>query len=305
MGQIRYDGHVVVVTGAGAGLGKAYALELGRRGAKVVVNDMGTSVRGEGSDKSVAQGVVDQILSAGGQAVANFENVAGWEGGASIVTQALEKWGRLDALIANAGIVDDAPFEDQTHARIDRMLDINLHGTVSVVHAAFRAMKANGKGGRIVMTTSPAGLFGNAGGTPYSTAKGGVVGFTRALALEGRKCGVAVNAISPGAMTRMAASYADEPTGSPGLFIAEDVVPIVLFLAHPECPASGEIYHAMGGWFARIAISLGAGIFMPRTDISPEAVRDRWAEIRNVGEAREITGGMEELGVMVGERLGR
>ncbi|MGE0046164.1 MAG: SDR family NAD(P)-dependent oxidoreductase, partial [Hyphomonadaceae bacterium] len=203
MPKLTFDGEVVLVTGAGQGVGRAYALELARRGARVVVNDLGVRPNGEGADAGPAETVAAEIKAAGGEAAANTDSVATREGGRAMVQQALDAFGRIDAVIHNAGILRDASFAKLDTAEMDKVLAVHLYGGVNVAQPAFNAMKDAGNGGRIVLTTSSSGLFGNFGQSSYAAAKMGLVGLVRVLAIEGGKYNIKVNAVAPTAGTRL------------------------------------------------------------------------------------------------------
>ena len=255
--QIRFDGRVAIVTGAGGGLGRAYALELARRGARLVVNDLGGARDGAGEgSRSPAEAVVAEIEATGGEAVANFDNVATAEGGAAIVQAALDAFGTVDIVINNAGILRDKSFVKMTPQNWQAVLDVHLSGAYHVTRPAFEVMKAKGYG-RIVMTSSAAGLYGNFGQTNYAAAKLGLVGLMNTLKLEGAKYGIRVNTIAPLAASRLTADVMP-----PDLFAKmkpEFVVPMTLFLCAEECPVSGNIYNAGMGYFNRAAVITGPG----------------------------------------------
>lgn len=257
---LHYDGDVVVITGAGNGLGRAYALELARRGARVVVNDLGGTTDGKGSDASAASRVVAEIKAAGGEAVENFDSVATAEGGANIIATALKTYGRIDAVISNAGILRDKSFAKMGFPDIDAVMDVHLRGAFYVLQPAFVAMKDSGRGGRLLLTTSASGLYGNFGQANYTAAKMGVVGLMRTLAIEGRKSNILVNAISPVAGTRLAGGV--EVQGGAPLDPAH-IAPLAVALTHAKCPTTGEIFLATGGWYARTAMLLGSGWSAP------------------------------------------
>ena len=273
MTDIGYDGKVAIITGAGGGLGRQHALLLAARGALVVVNDLGGAVDGTGSDKGAADRVVDEISAAGGVAVADMHSVATPEGGAAIVQSALDAFGRVDIVINNAGILRDKSFHNLTPDLLNAVIDVHLKGAFYVTQPAFVQMREQGYG-RIVSTSSAAGLFGNFGQTNYGAAKMGLVGLTRVLAVEGAKHNIKANAIAPLAMTRMTedilAAFADklEPA-----FIS----PLVAYLASEECAATGRVFSAGGGRIAEVFIGETAGF----TDLAldPESVRDHWSEI--------------------------
>ncbi len=269
--DMRFDGRVCVITGAGGGLGRSHALELARRGAMVVVNDLGGSVDGSGASSSAAQRVVDEILAAGGQAVANRDTVATPEGGEAIVGAAIDAFGRIDVLINNAGILRDKAFHKMDAAMIDAVVDVHLKGALYVTQPAFRLMREQGYG-RIVSTTSASGLFGNFGQANYGAAKAGLAGLTRVLALEGAGRDIKVNAIAPIAATRMTEDLLGELSSrvSP-----ETVSPAVAYLASEQCSVNGHVYSVAGGRIARIAVVETQGVVLQ--DNTAEAVRDQIA----------------------------
>jgi len=254
---IRFDDRVAVVTGAGAGLGRVYALELARRGAKVVVNDYGCARDGSGSGSaSPAEEVVNEIKAAGGQAVANYDNVATVEGGQNIVKTAVDAFGTIDILINNAGILRDKSFVKMTEDNWQAVLAVHLHGAYNVTKPAFEIMKNKGYG-RIIFTASAAGLYGNFGQTNYSAAKLALTGLMNSLKLEGGKYDVKVNTVAP-----LAASRLTEDVMPPDLFAKlqpEFVSPMTLLLCSEECPVSGHIYNVGAGCFNRAAVVTGPG----------------------------------------------
>ena len=226
MSQVNFENRTVIVTGAGNGLGKAYALELGSRGAKVVVNDLGGSVDGSGSANSPADDVVDEIVKNGGEAIANYDSVATKEGGEAIVQSALDSYGTVDAVINNAGILRDKSFANMSEDELSLILDVHLKGTFFVTQPAFKVMKENNYG-RIVNVASPSGLFGNFGQANYGAAKMGIVGLSNVLSIEGAKYNIKVNVIAPTAYTRMTEALLPEDVGK--LFSAELVTPCLLY----------------------------------------------------------------------------
>ncbi len=287
--ELRFDGKVVVITGAGNGLGRTYALQIARRGARVVVNDLGGATDGQGSDQAAAQKVVDEIRAFGGEAVPNFDTVATQDGGQSIIRTALDSFGRVDAVIANAGILRDRSFAKMSLAELDIILDVHLRGTIFTIQPAFNWMRENG-GGNIVVTTSPSGLFGSFGQANYCAAKMGIVGLLRAVAIEGAKPRIKINALAPTAATRLTAT-AGMPGAAPGdSDPAEDpmstarVSPLALALAHESCPATGEIFNAGCGWISRTMIAVNDGVVL--NDYTPEAVAADWPAIRDESRLR-------------------
>jgi NAD(P)-dependent dehydrogenase (short-subunit alcohol dehydrogenase family) len=275
MSTLSFDGKVAVITGAGGGLGRQHALLLAKRGALVVVNDLGGSVDGTGSSESAAQKVVDEITAAGGEAVANYDSVATPEGGEAIVKKAVDTFGRIDIVINNAGILRDKTFHNMTPDLMNPVLDVHLKGAVHVTRPAWLHMREQGYG-RIVSTSSAAGVFGNFGQTNYGAAKMGLVGFTRVLAVEGAKYNIKANAIAPLALTRMT----EDIMGPLGDKLAPELVsPIAAWLAHEDCDVSGEVYSVGGGRVARVFIGETKGFY--KSDLSMEDIRDNWKTIRN------------------------
>jgi NAD(P)-dependent dehydrogenase (short-subunit alcohol dehydrogenase family) len=265
---LRFDGDVAIVTGAGRGLGRCHALELARRGARVVVNDLA-------GDSDPAAQVVEDIRAAGGVAVANHDNVATAEGGERIVQQALDEFGSIAIVVNNAGILRDKAFHNLTSDLIESVLLVHLTGAFNVTIPAWRHLRTAGYG-RVVNTTSASGLFGNFGQANYGAAKAGLVGLTRSLAVEGRKVGISVNAISPMASTRMTEDLLGE---NAELLAPEQVSPVVAYLCHRDCRINGQIVSVGGGHVSAVVTSVTRGITEP--ELSAEAVRDRLDEIFN------------------------
>jgi NAD(P)-dependent dehydrogenase (short-subunit alcohol dehydrogenase family) len=279
MSQIRFDNRVVLITGAGGGLGKTYALELARRGAKVVVNDLGGRADGTGAGTSMADLAVTEIKAAGGTAVANYDSVSTPEGGEKIVKAALDAFGRIDIVINNAGILRDKSFANLTPEELNPVLDVHLKGAFFVSQPAFRAMKAQGYG-RFVFTSSAAGIFGNFGQTNYGAAKMGLVGLMHVLAVEGGKYNIRANAIAPTARTRMT----EELLGPIAQYLdPETVTPLVTYLCSEECELTHEIFSVGGGRFARIFVGLTPGWIAGKGKVVPaEEVRDHMGQIRKL-----------------------
>jgi NAD(P)-dependent dehydrogenase (short-subunit alcohol dehydrogenase family)/acyl dehydratase/putative sterol carrier protein len=288
LGSIHMDGQVAVVTGAGAGLGRVYALELAKLGAKVVVNDLGGARDGSGhGSKAPADQVVDEIRAMGGEAVASYDSVATPEGGQAIVDTAIQAFDRVDILINNAGILRDKTFAKMDPEMWDAVLDVHLRGAYNVTRPAFLRMREN-RYGRIVMTTSAAGLYGNFGQTNYSSAKMGLVGFMNTLKEEGDKHNIKVNTVAPIAATRLT-----EDVLPPELFAKlrpELVAPFVLYLCSEQCRQSGGIYNAGMGYYNRVAVATGPGwaVGDGKTPPSAEAVAAAMDKIRSLEGAVEF-----------------
>ncbi len=297
MAQIDYDGRVAIVTGAGGGLGRSHALLLASRGAKVVVNDLGGSRDGSGGGSEMADAVVQEIVDAGGEAVANYDGVHTWEGGQAIVQTALERFGRVDVVVNNAGILRDTSFAKLEEPQLDLVIKVHLYGAFHVARAAWNHLKEQGYG-RIINTTSGSGLYGNFGQSNYSAAKMGQVGLTRTLAIEGAKYGITANVIAPVAASRMT-----EDIMPPQLLEKlepEYVSPLVAYLASESCTESGKIYSVGGGYMARVAILEGDGATFDGVP-TPEDVADQWSDVDAVGPgSAEFTSGvMEQTGKIV------
>ena len=265
---VTFDGQVAVVTGAGRGLGRLYAIDLAQRGAAVIVNDIGGTMGGDGADASVAAAVVAEIEAAGGRAVANHESVDTPEGGQAIVDCAVTSFGRLDAVVSNAGIFQTLPFEDITAHDWQRMRQVHLDGAFYLAQPAYRVMKTQGYG-RFVMIASSAGLFGQPLAAHYSAAKAGIFGLTNVIAVEGAAHGILANAVLPFGQSRMVWETTggrppeDEGASFIGAIRPELVVPIVTYLASRACTFSHHNYSAGGGRFARVFAGLGAGWLAP------------------------------------------
>jgi len=274
MADIGFDGKVAIITGAGGGLGRSHALELARRGARIVVNDLGGSVTGEGGSAGPAHDVVKEIEALGGEAVANGDSVATPEGGEAIVQAAVDAFGTVDIVINNAGILRDKSFHNMTPDLLNPVIDVHLKGAFHVTQPAWKIMREKGYG-RVVNTASNAGILGNFGQTNYGAAKMGLVGFTRVLAQEGAKSNIKTNVIAPVAWTRMT----EELLGAMGEKLQpETVTPVVAYLASEECEVSGEIYSIAGGQVSRFFIGRTPGYFNPALTV--EDVRDNLAQIR-------------------------
>jgi 3-hydroxy-3-methylglutaryl CoA synthase/NAD(P)-dependent dehydrogenase (short-subunit alcohol dehydrogenase family)/putative sterol carrier protein len=288
MNKIDFSGQVALITGAGAGLGRAYALELAARGASVVVNDLGGARDGSGDGSATpADEVVTEITAADGKAVANYDNVASAEGGENMVQAAIDAFGRLDILINNAGILRDKSFANMAPENWKAVQDVHLNGAYNVTRPAFAAMKQNAYG-RIVITTSSAGLYGNFGQANYSAAKMALVGLMNTLKLEGRKYDILVNTIAP-----IAASRLTEDVMPPELFEKakpEYVVPMTVYLASAACDTSGDIFNAGMGYFNRAAMVTGPTVTLAKGETIPtvEDIEQNWDRINDMTDAKPL-----------------
>jgi NAD(P)-dependent dehydrogenase (short-subunit alcohol dehydrogenase family) len=299
MDELRWDDRVVVITGAGRNLGRAYALLLAARGAKVVVNDLGVAISdtdgsGDAPAENPAHEVVAAIEAAGGEAVVNTDSVATEAGGEAIIATAVDTYGRVDALINNAGVVRQSPFEDYADELLWPVLESQIGGHFHVTRPAWRAMQAQGYG-RVLNLSSGAGLWGVPTMTGYSAAKMAIVGLTRALAQEGEAHGITVNAIAPCAKTRPG-GFGPIPE-SPELFawLSIDVVaPVATWLVHEDCRVSGECFTVGGGYVGRVSVAVNDGQRWERP-MTPEAVRDEWDAVMADGPWAGLTAGSGDL----------
>lgn len=292
---IRFDGRVAVITGAGNGLGKDYALEMARRGARVVINDLGGSGSGVGSSRSAADLVVDQIRDEGGEAVASYDSVSTRAGGEAIVRAALDSFGRLDICISNAGFLRNNRFEDLTDEQIDAIIDVHLKGAFYVAQPAYRTMCRNGYG-RFVFTGSASAMFGHAWQANYAAAKGGLMGLSHVVAIEGSAYGIKSNLLMPTAQSRLMQEMHDgfmeipefaravqnaDYSAIEGRLTPEFNTPLVLFLASEQCQVTHGIFSANGGRYAKIYIDAADGWVAPRgtTPPTPEDIADHYDRI--------------------------
>ncbi|UVO18961.1 SDR family oxidoreductase [Stutzerimonas stutzeri] len=291
---IRFEDKVVIVTGAGGGLGRAHALLFARHGARVVVNDLGGTAQGDGASSSAADRVVEEIRQAGGTAVANHESVTDGE---RIVEQALDSFGRVDVVVNNAGILRDRTFHKMEDADWDLVYRVHVEGAYKVTRAAWPLMREQGHG-RVIFTASTSGIYGNFGQANYGMAKLGLYGLTRTLALEGRKSNILVNAIAPTGGTRMT-----EGLIPPQVFEKlkpELVSPLVVYLASEQCQDSGGLFEVGGGWMGKVRWerSLGVG-FDPRTGFAAEDVAANWTRICDFQDAAHPADNLEALREMM------
>ncbi|KAL1513978.1 hypothetical protein ABEB36_003309 [Hypothenemus hampei] len=296
MAELRFDGRVVIVTGAGAGLGRTYALEFASRGAKVVVNDLGGTRHGDGSSSNAADGVVDEIRQKGGIAVANYNSVLDGE---KIIKTALDNFGRIDVVVCNAGILRDRSFPRISDQDWDLIHSVHLKGSFKPAQAAFPLMKKQSYG-RIIVTSSNAGLYGNFGQANYSAAKLGLVGLAKTIAIEGAKYNIFCNAIVPTAASRLT-----EDILPPDVFKElkpEFIAPVVAYLCHESCQENGSIIEAGAGWAGKCAIlrSNGALLRSSMTDnVNVEKVKDNWSQITDLSKARVLGSIQEATGVLM------
>ena len=292
MADIRFDGKVAIVTGAGGGLGKQHALELARRGAKVVVNDLGGSMDGSGGSSAAADAVVEEIKALGGEAISNGSSVTDDAGVAHMVKQTMDQWGRIDVLIANAGILRDKSFAKMTMEDFELVLNVHLMGTVKPTKAVWEIMREQNYG-RIVVTTSSSGMYGNFGQSNYGAAKLGIIGFMNTIRLEGQKNNIHINAISPVAATRMTENLM--PPAILEKLKPEYVTPGVVYLASEDAP-TGAILTAGAGAFALTRLYETEGVYLGEGGLSVEEVRDNWSKISDPAGQQAYLNGGEQSG---------
>ena len=294
---IRFDNRVAIVTGAGNGLGRAHALLLASRGAKVVVNDPGGAVDGKGGDHAAADKVVAEIKAAGGQAVPNYDSVADPKTAANIVKTAVDAFGTIDIVVNNAGVLRDKTFHNMTVEDFDFVVKVHFLGTAYVTHAAWPIMRAKAYG-RVVVTSSNSGIYGNFGQANYGGAKLAVVGFMNALRLEGQKYNVLVNALAPVAGTRMTESLM-----TPEMLARLDpafVSPMVAYLCSEQCQRTGDIWSAGAGYFARIEYREAPGLRIQGRAPTIEDVADNIDKIADLSTNKVFRTSSEEVAMVVG-----
>ncbi|MBA6413124.1 SDR family NAD(P)-dependent oxidoreductase [Parahaliea sp. F7430] len=287
---IRYDGKVAIVTGAGQGLGRSHAIELAKRGAKVVVNDLGGAKDGTGASSAAALSVVAEIEAAGGEAIANGANVANYDEVQAMVKQALDTWGRVDILVNNAGILRDKSFAKGSLDDFKLVLDVHLMGTINCTKACWEVMREQ-EYGRIVVTSSSSGLYGNFGQTNYGAAKMGVIGAMNTLVQEGAKYNIRVNALAPTAGTRMTEGLL--PDKAFELLTPETVTPAVLYLVSEDAP-NRTILCAGAGGFSVAKIVETDSVWLSPEEQTPEGIAAHWSQINNDDTLRELKGGFEQ-----------
>ena len=288
--SIRFDEKVVIVTGAGGGLGREHAIEFAKRGARVVVNDLGGSVDGNGASDS-ANAVVEHIKSNGGQAIANGASVTDLDAVKEMVQQALDKWGRIDILVNNAGILRDKSFHKVSHDDFNLVMDVHFQGTFNCTHTVFPIMREQ-QYGRIIFTSSSSGVFGNFGQTNYGSAKMAMIGLMNTLKIEGQNKNIFTNSITPVAYTRMTEGLIPEDFGKN--LKPEFVTPAVMYLASDDAP-NGVIMAAGAGVFSRIFIheTMGVSLGMGE-EMTPENIKANWDKISDMSDARALQNGGEQ-----------
>lgn len=291
MSDINFENKTVVVTGAGNGLGKAYAMEFAKRGANVVVNDIGGSVDGAGSENAPADIVVEEIKSNGGSAVANYDSVATKDGGQSIIDSALNEFGSIHSVVNNAGILRDKSFHKITTEEFDQVMDVHFQGSFYASHAVYPIMREQNFG-RIIFTTSSGGLCGNFGQANYGAAKMGMIGLMNCLKIEGQKYNVFSSAVAPVALSRMTDSLFPEGIGE--RFMPEYVTPAVIYLASDDSQ-NGAIIGAGAGVFTRFRIMETMGLALGTGDeMTPENIAAGWSSVSDMDDARELFSGPEQ-----------
>ncbi|GAB6093987.1 SDR family oxidoreductase [Desulfatiferula olefinivorans] len=299
MDQIRFDGKVAIVTGAGAGLGRCYAREFARRGACVVVNDPGRALDGSGNNAAAADKVVEDIRAMGGRAVASYDSVVGTDSGTRIVQTALDSFGTVDILVNNAGIIRDKSFLKLTEDDWDAVLDVHAKGAFCVTQAAFAVMKAKGYG-RIINTSSGAGLYGNFGQANYSAAKTALVGLMNSVFTEGNKYNILCNCIAPVAASRMTESLM--PKDLSDKLQPETIAPLVLYLCSEQNTTTKMIFNCLGGWFSRTEILCSKGVVLGGGNraISPEDIQANWHQITDLHEPKPLSHLLDTFAYLAG-----
>ena len=288
---IKFDDKVVIVTGAGGGLGKSHALEFARRGAKVVVNDLGGSVDGSGGASDAANAVVEEIKAEGGEAIANGASVADQSGVQNMIDEVMSKWGRIDVLVNNAGILRDKSFHKISLEEFNAVMDVHFQGSVFTSHAVYPIMREQNFG-RIIFTTSSGGLSGNFGQANYGAAKMAMIGLMNCLKIEGQKYNVHSSAVAPVALSRMTENLFPEGIGE--RFLPEYVTPAVIYLASDDAP-NGAIIGAGAGVFTQFRIFETMGLALGTgDDMTPENIAAGWSSVADMDDARELFSGPEQ-----------
>ncbi|MGE5697907.1 MAG: SDR family NAD(P)-dependent oxidoreductase [Candidatus Sericytochromatia bacterium] len=305
--MIDFTDQVAVVTGAGRGLGRLYALDLAKRGASVVVNDLGGSMHGEGADNQVADDVVAEISAAGGTAVASYDSVDSPEGGEAIIRAAVDNFGRLDAVVSNAGIFNSIALDEMTPTQWRQMLSVHLDGGFYLTQPAFKVMKKQGYG-RFVFISSSGGMFGQHLEAHYGAAKAGLVGLSNVISLEGAEHGILSNTVLPFGFSRMVTETVDaktlDETGLKDLIAPEKVVPMVTYLASRACESTHQNYSALAGRYGRVFIGIGDG-WLAEKDVTATAddIAEHFAQVSET-ESYSIPGSIYEELFAVTDRLG-
>lgn len=276
---LTFEDRVVVITGAGNGIGRAYAHEFARRGAKVVVNDLGGSVAGEGKDKRCADQVVDEIIAANGQAVANYDSAVD---GDKVIQTAMDTWGRIDVLLNNAGIAYATPMAEMTPDLWQRMIDVHINGSYAPTYAAWQHMQAQ-KFGRILLTSSPFGLHACAGFAHYSAAKAAMIGLMKALTLEGKAANIHCNAVAPYSASRMTGFDNDAQASSPvsPKFLAQ----LVVWLSHESTEETGSVFELGGGYIHKVRVALGQQMHLAEDDYTAENIAAQASQLNDFSSA--------------------
>lgn len=294
MDELNYDGRVAIVTGAGRGIGRAHAELLAARGAHVVVNDLGGGVDSAGSSRQPASDVVAAIEAAGGRAIADFNDISTEAGANALIARTLDTFGKIDIVVNNAGNHRPGRFDEMDFACFESLISVHLNGHFLVTHAAWPHM-ARQEYGRVVMTTSPTGYFGNPTSANYAAAKGGIHGLMRSLAHHGSRCGINVNAIAPTAYTRMIDNVDDAAFRKTFEALrADQISPLAAWLAHEDCQVNGEVFVAGGGVVARLVVAVTEGFFDP--DLTIESLRDNYQQVVDEqrysipGHAQDVVG---------------
>ncbi|KZK78313.1 putative short-chain type dehydrogenase/reductase [Pseudovibrio sp. W64] len=292
---INFAGQVAIVTGAGGGLGRLYALDLAARGAAVVVNDLGGSVDGSGSSATAAETVVEEIKAAGGKAIANAADVTDETAVNAMVAATIEGFGRVDILINNAGILRDKSFAKMEMSNWNKVVDVHLNGAALCTKAVWNVMKEQGYG-RIIMTTSPSGIYGNFGQANYGAAKAGLWGMMNTLGLEGAKSNIHINCIAPSAGTRMTETIMD--AGTLKMLAPENITPAVVFLCSQDAPTR-KVLVAAAGTYTLAEMVETQGIHLAEDDRTPEAIAANWGRIADRTDAEPVNSAMEGVAKLV------
>jgi NAD(P)-dependent dehydrogenase (short-subunit alcohol dehydrogenase family) len=297
MSQIKLDGRAAIITGAGAGIGRSHALELGKRGAMVVVNDLGAGLDGSGNSTSAADMVVDEIRKAGGKAAANYDSVATMQGAENMVKTAVDNFGRLDIVVNNAGIVRDKGFAKMMEEDWDAVQSVHLKGSFNVTRAAWPVMKSNNFG-RVIFTSSGVGLYGNFGQANYAAAKMGMIGLMNTLRIEGAKNNILLNAIAPNAASRMTQNIMPPPIFE--RLKPDYISPLVAYLCSEQCKESGMIFNCMGGWYSRTAILCSDGVILGlgKNEVTAEEIMDNWDKIIAMENTKTLGSVQESFGYL-------